>query len=79
MNPSVVSLAADPGTRTVNVRQSGIQIQNLTIERPGIVDYLKSVTDDKKEMALVHAIEVGIVAIEARRASFQRRRAENRV
>ena len=75
MKPSIVPLAVEPlaATRTVNVQSTGIQIQNLTIERSGIVDYLKNITEDKMELALVHALEVGVVAIEARRAEFRRR------
>lgn len=75
MNPSIVPLAAEPsdGTQAVKLQRQGIQIQNLTIERQGIVDYLKTMTADKVEVALVHALEVGVVAIEARRAEFRRR------
>ena len=72
---AIVPLATEPHTttRTVNVRYKGVQIQNLTIERQGVVDYLKKMTADKIEVALVHALEVGIVEIESRRAQFQRR------
>ena len=74
MNPSVLPVAMQPlaGTRYVNLQRKGIQISNLTIERPGIVDYLKNVTAEKLEVALIHALEVGVVEIEARR----RRRTE---
>lgn len=50
-----------------------IQILSLTIDRPGIVSYLEHVSVDKMEIALLHAVEVGIVAMQARRADFQRR------
>jgi hypothetical protein len=75
MKSSIVALAVEPfaTTRSVNVQRKEIQIQNLTIERQGIVDYLKNVTADKVEVALVHALEVGVVAIEMRRAEFRRR------
>jgi hypothetical protein len=74
MNPSVVPVAIEPlgGTRYVNIQRKGIQISNLTIERPGIVEYLKNMTSEKLEIALIHALEVGVVEIEARR----RRRVE---
>lgn len=75
MNSSIVPLAVEPfaTTRSVNVQRREIQIQNLTIERQGIVDYLKNVTAGNLEVALVHALEVGVVAIVARRAEFLRR------
>ena len=61
MNSSIVPLAVEPfaETRGVNVQRREIQIQNLTIERQGIVDYLKNVTAGNLEVALVHALEVG--------------------
>jgi hypothetical protein len=79
MNPSIVPLATEPfaATRTVKMQRTGIQISNLTIERQGIIDYLKNITADKMETALVHALEVGVVEIALRRADF-RRRTENR-
>jgi len=75
MKPSIVPLADEPfaSTRRVQVRRTGIQIQDLTIERSGIVDYLRNVTADKLETALVHALEVGVVEIGMRRAEFRRR------
>jgi len=74
MNPSVTPVAVQPleGTRYVNIQRKGIQISNLTIARAAIVEYLKNMTGDKVEIALIHALEVGIVEIEARR----RRRTE---
>jgi len=75
MKPSIVPLAVEPfnASRSVHVQRKGIQIHDLTIERQGIVDYLKTITADKLETALVHALEVGVVEIGMRRADFQRR------
>ena len=80
MNPAVGPIAVAPfaSTQSVNVQRKEIQIQNLKIERQGIVDYLQRMSADKVEVALLHALEVGVVEIEARRAGF-RRRTENRV
>ena len=74
MNPSVTPVVVEPleGTRYVNIHRKGIQISNLMIDRAAIVEYLKNMTGEKVQIALIHALEVGVVEIEARR----RRRTE---
>lgn len=49
-----------------------ITIQELRIERPAIVDYLKAIAPDKLEIALVHALEVGVIELALRRERFLR-------
>jgi hypothetical protein len=39
----------------------------ISIERPAIVAYLQTIAPEKREVALVHAIEVGITEMLARR------------
>ena len=46
-------------------------IHELSIERPSIVDYLKTIAPDKQALALVHALEVGITEMIARRERFK--------
>ena len=45
-----------------------MQIHELSIEQPAVVAYLQSIDPGKQEIALVHAIEVGITELVARRA-----------
>ena len=45
-----------------------VQIHELSIEQPAVVAYLQSIDPGKQEIALVHAIEVGITELVARRA-----------
>jgi len=51
----------------VEVQQTQMRIHDLSIERPEVVDYLRGISPDKQEIALVHAIEVGVKEILARR------------
>ena len=43
----------------------------LSIERASIVDYLKTIAPDKQVIALVHALEVGVTEMLARRERFR--------
>jgi hypothetical protein len=54
----------------LEVEAATINIQDLRIERPSIVDYLKTITPGKQEIALVHALEVGVTELAARRERF---------
>ena len=56
----------------VDVQSATINIQEMRIERPSIVDYLKAIAPDKQEIALVHALEVGVTELAMRRERFQR-------
>ncbi|HKB14011.1 MAG TPA: hypothetical protein VKD69_25275 [Vicinamibacterales bacterium] len=58
--------------RTVEVVGSTMRIHELCIERPSIVSYLGKIAPEKQEIALVHALEVGITELISRRERFQR-------
>ena len=58
--------------RSVEVLETMMRIHELCIERPNIVAYLGKIAPEKQEIALVHAIEVGITELIARRERFQR-------
>jgi hypothetical protein len=57
---------------SVEVLETMMRIHELCIERPNIVAYLGKIAPEKQEIALVHAIEVGITELIARRERFQR-------
>ena len=61
---------ATPG-RPVQVLATSMTIHELTIDRPAIVAYLLNIPADKQEIALVHALEVGILELVARRERFR--------
>jgi len=56
----------------VQVLQMRMKIRNVSIDRPAIVHYFKNIPTDKQEIALLHAIEVGIAELTARRERVKR-------
>jgi hypothetical protein len=63
-------IAASP-ERSIQVVSSSVRIRDLTIDRVAIAAYLDAIAPDKQEIALVHALEVGITEMAARRARFR--------
>ena len=53
---------------SVQVLTDTMHIHELSIEHPAVVAYLQAIDPRKQEIALVHAIEVGITELVARRA-----------
>jgi hypothetical protein len=69
----VTAPAALPDDRHVQVQvlSTSMTIHELSIERSSIVDYLRAIAPDKQAIALVHALEVGITEMIARRERFK--------
>lgn len=63
--------AGDP-ERPVEVLPNSVRIHELMIERPAIAAYLEHIAPDKLEIALVHALEVGVTELVARRERFKK-------
>ena len=61
--------------RPVQVLTSTMRVQNLTIDRPAVVAYFQGIPAGKEEIALVHALEVGINELAVRRSKFNRQTA----
>jgi hypothetical protein len=55
----------------VQVLATTMRIHDLSIERPAIVAYLRTIPPDKQALALVHALEVGVAEMAARRERFK--------
>jgi hypothetical protein len=60
-----------PATRTVQLLSTTVRIHDLTIDRPKVAAYLEHIAPDKQEIALVHALEVGVVELAARRERYK--------
>jgi hypothetical protein len=58
--------------RPVEVLSTSVRIHDLVIERPAIAAYLEHIAPDKLEIALVHALEVGVTELVARRERFKK-------
>ena len=77
MSPNVlpddwVPLSASTA-QPVEMRVTTMRIHDLKIERPGIIAYLQAIPSDKRALALVHALEVGVTEMLARRERFDHR------
>ena len=62
---------ANPVAESTETSSESDAIQiHLTIERQVVVAYLKTIDPQKREIALLHALEVGINELGARRERF---------
>jgi hypothetical protein len=66
-----VDAAAEPAERPVQVLATMVRIHDVSVERPDVVAYLEAIAPEKQEIALIHAIEVGVTELVARRARFK--------
>ena len=55
----------------VEVTSDVVRIHDVSINRAAVVKYLETIAPEKQEIALVHALEVGITELIARRAKFR--------
>jgi hypothetical protein len=58
--------------RPIEVSSGTVRLHELTIDRPAITAYLGHIAPDKLEIALVHALEVGVTELLARRERFNK-------
>jgi hypothetical protein len=56
-----------PSARAIQVFSTTVRIHELTIDRPKVAAYLERIAPEKLEIALVHALEVGVAELAARR------------
>jgi hypothetical protein len=61
--------------RPVQVEDTTMLIHDLRVDRADIVAYLQGIPPEKQEIALVHALEVGVTELVARRRRFVEARA----
>jgi hypothetical protein len=69
-DPETGMPAAPPGP-SVQVQADGVRVDDLTIDRRVVIDYLQGIARDKQVIALVHALEVGVTELLARRERFK--------
>ena len=58
--------------RPIEVSSNTVRVHELVIERPAIAAYLEHIAPDKLDIALVHALEVGVTELVARRERFKK-------
>jgi hypothetical protein len=67
MDDNIIEPMAATTRRSIQVLSMKMRIQDVSIERPAIVAYFNGIPADKQEIALVHALEVGVAELLARR------------
>ena len=65
---NIIEPMATTTRRSIQVLSMKMRIQDVSIERPAVVAYFNAIPADKQEIALVHALEVGVAELAARRA-----------
>ena len=63
-----ITVSAD---RRIEIRASSVCIRDVRVSRATVVSYLRTIADDKQEIALIHALDVGVAEILARRRRRQ--------
>ena len=74
MEPPRASVLVEPVAATagrVRVQWNGIHIRDLTIDQRSTLEYLQLIAPEKLEIALLHALDVGVLEIQARRQRRQ--------
>ena len=70
MNPKPLGGIVSVGTSLqsqVELQPSKLLIHELAVSRQEILDYIRAISPDKREIAVMHAIEVGVMEIMARK------------
>jgi hypothetical protein len=65
---NIIEPMAATTRRSIQVLSMKMRIQDVSIDRPAVVAYFNAIPADKLEIALVHALEVGVAELAARRA-----------
>ena len=53
--------------RSIEVHSTTVHIHDVSVNRSAIAEYLQAIDAPKQETALIHALEVGVTEILARR------------
>jgi hypothetical protein len=67
-----IAPVASIAERPVQVLTNSMRVQKLVIDRPSVVAYFQGIPAEKQEIALVHALEIGITELAVRRSKFNR-------
>ena len=70
-SPETLGPVGDSIEQTVEVLATEMRIHDLCIERPSVIAYLQTIPAGKQTIALVHALEVGVTEMIARRERFK--------
>jgi hypothetical protein len=66
MDDELTPLTTEVSQR-VRLFPTSVRVSDVSLIRPSVVTYFRGITPDKRELALVHALEVGVAELLARR------------
>lgn len=64
---NIIEPMAATTRRSIQVLSMKMRIQDVSIDRPSVVAYFNAIPADKQEIVLVHALELGVAELVARR------------
>jgi hypothetical protein len=64
---NIIEPMAATTRRSIQVLSMKMRIHDVNIDRPAVVAYFSSIPADKQEIAFVHALELGVAELMARR------------
>ena len=68
---NIIEPMAATTRRSIQVLSMKMRIHDVNIDRPAVVAYFSSIPADKQEIAFVHALELGVAELMARRRARQ--------
>src|SRR6516164_1216678 len=78
----LITLKHQPGSllKTIDIFETGIRIRELHVEHRDVATYLRALSEDQREQAVIDAIKLGVFCLERARAGqdldFVRREVE---
>ena len=67
LHDQLTPLMDDVSPQRVRLRTTSVRVSDVVLTRPTVVAYFRTIAPDKLERALVHALEVGVAELLARR------------
>ena len=69
---STTATATATAVATIRVSFDGVHVHELTINRPAVSAYLHNIAPEKQEIAFIHALDVGVTELAARRERIRK-------
>ena len=62
-----VSPVTESASQRLRLLSTSVRVSDVCLTRPSVVAYFRTIAPDKLEVAFVHALEVGVAELLARR------------
>jgi hypothetical protein len=67
LEPQDVTPLSQDVSQRIRLLTTSLRVSDLSITRPDVVAYFRTIAPEKLELAFAHALDVGIAEIQARR------------